>query len=137
MAVSRPKPNIDLDNKPFWDAVKERKFMLMKCKECGEWYWPAAYCRKHSNQPFYQSLEWKEASGLGTVFVHNIHYKALHPAFADEIPYVFALIELDEGPMFGTNIVGCKPEDVRIGMRVKVDFAEKEDDVILPVFRPL
>ena len=67
MSTSYPKPDIDEDNKPFWDAVRNRQFVLMQCRECGTWYWPAAYCRKHANQPFYGSLEWREASGRGKV----------------------------------------------------------------------
>ena len=106
MSASYPKPAIDEDNKPFWDAVQNRRFVLMQCRECGTWYWPAAYCRNHANQPFYGSLEWREASGRGKVFSYNVHHRAFDPAFKSDLPYVYALIELEEGPMFGTNIVG-------------------------------
>lgn len=134
MTPARPRPNVDEDNKPFWDAVGARRFVLMCCKTCGASYWPASYCRNHPGEPFMEGLEWREASGRGKVFTFNIHRQAFHPAFS--VPYVFALIVLDEGPMFGTNIVGCDPEEVRVGMPVSVCFEEVEEGVVLPLFQP-
>src|SRR3990172_4110251 len=100
MLAQPPQPSIDEDNHAFWKAVEERRFLLMRCQQCGDWYWPAAYCRNHANKPFFGSLRWEEASGRGKVFAFNIHRKAFHPAFVNKIPYIFALIELEEGPMF-------------------------------------
>lgn len=136
MTLPRPRPNIDEDIAPFWEAAQQRRFVLMRCLECATWYWPAAYCRKHPNKPFFGSLAWQEASGKGRVFAFNIHRRPLHPAFQDKVPYVFALIELDEGPMFGSNIVGCEPSAVQIGMTVEVSFEAEEDGFLLPFFRP-
>jgi len=134
MAIPRPKPNLNESIIPFWHAVNDKKFKLMRCTKCSAWYFPAAYCRFHANEPFYGNMRWEEASGRGKVFAYNIHHRSLHPAF--EGPYVYALIELEEGPMFGTNIVGCAPEDVKIGMPVEVVFSQVEEDLILPQFRP-
>ncbi len=133
----KPLPNIDADIKPFWDAVKEHKFKLLRCKECGAWYWPMAYCRNHKNQPFHGNMEWTEASGKGKVFAFNIHYVAFDPAFKDDVPYVYSLIELDEGPIFGSNIVGCKPTEVKVGMPVEVTFEDITSEFTLPKFRPV
>jgi uncharacterized OB-fold protein len=131
---ARPKPSITADIAPFWAAVKQHRFVLMRCQECGAWYWPAAYCRFHKNAPFFGNMKWEESSGRGKVFAFNVHRRAFNPAF--KVPYVLALIELDEGPMFGSNIVGCMPQDVRIGMPVEVTFSDVGDDVILPLFKP-
>ncbi len=133
MKPSRPKPHMTEEMKPFWDAVSEKRFKLMRCQKCQEWYWPAAYCRKHENEPFFGNMRWEEASGKGKVFAFNIHRRAFNPAF--DTPYVYALIELDEGPMFGANIVNVAVEDVSINMPVEVTF-ETYDDIILPQFAP-
>jgi uncharacterized OB-fold protein len=133
-APTRPKPNITEDMQPFWDAVNRRRFVLMRCQKCGAWYWPAAYCRFHANEPFFGTMRWEEASGCGTVFAFNIHRRAFHPAL--EVPYVIALIELQEGPMFGSNIIDCDPENVKIGMPVQVTFSDVGDKIILPLFKP-
>ncbi len=136
MAYTKPLPNVDPDSAPQWEGFKRRKFLLWRCKQCGAWYWPKAYCRNHPNEPFAQNCEWAEASGRGKVFVFNIHRAAFHPAFKDEIPYVYGLVELEEGPLFGTNIVGCAPEDVRVGMPVEVAYEDITPEWTLPKFRP-
>lgn len=130
-------PNVDDDHKPFWNSLQEHKFLLWTCKKCGARYWPVSLCRNHENEPLFGNMEWAEASGKGKIFVYNIHCMAFDPEFKDKVPYVHALVELDEGPLFPTNIVGCKPEDVRIGMPVEVVFEETAEGYILPKFRPV
>lgn len=137
MAYNKPRPNLDEDIKPFWDAMKEHQFKLFRCKQCGEWYWPFAYCRFHENEPFGANIELAPASGRGKVYAFNIHKVAFDPAFADDIPYVYALIELEEGPMFGTNVVGCDTTDVYIGMPVEVTFEDIEGEFTLPRMKPV
>ena len=74
-------------------------------------------------------------SGRGQVVTFTINHQPWNPTV--QVPYVIALIELDEqkGLRLATNIVGCPPSDVRIGMRVRVTFLER-DDVWLPLFKP-
>jgi uncharacterized OB-fold protein len=136
MTYTKPLPNVDDDSRPQWDGFKERKFLLFRCKTCGTWYWPKSFCRKHDNEPFFGNLEWTEASGKGKVFAFNIHHMAFHPGFKDDLPYVYALIELDEGPLFGTNIVGIDPKDVRVGMPVEVTYEDITPEWTLPKFTP-
>jgi uncharacterized OB-fold protein len=80
-------------------------------------------------------MEWQLASGRGAVFAFNIHRRAFDDAFVDEIPYVLALVELDEGPLFLTRIVECEPESVKVGLSVTVVF-EDFDGYTLPYFKP-
>jgi len=82
-------------------------------------------------------MEWADASGRGRVFAFNIHNVAFDPVFKDDIPYVYALIELDEGPMFGSNIIGCDPSEVTIGMPVEVVFEDITEEYTLPKFQPV
>ncbi len=136
MVWNKPLPSVDADIEPFWTALKRRQFMLYRCKKCGAWYFPAAFCRFHDNEPLFGNMEWAEASGKGKIFAFNVHYRAFHPGFEKEVPYVYALIELDEGPMFGSNIVGCKLEEVKIGMPVQVVFQDISEEFTLPKFMP-
>lgn len=141
----KPLPLLDdQDLQPFWEALRRHEFVLFRCKKCGAWYWPVAYCRFHGNEPFYGNMEWVKASGRGKVFAYNIHYRAFHHAFQGELPYVYALIELDEGPMISSNIVQCTPSAVSIGMPVEVVFEDHtatsiagEQQFTLPMFRPV
>ena len=134
----RPIPALDPAMKPFLDGLKEHRFLLVRCTKCGAWYWPAAYCRFHENEPYMGEMEWTEASGRGAVYTFNRHYTAFHPGFRDMVPFVYAMVKLDEGPLIGTNIVGCAPEEVEVGLPVEVQFSDIPGrDVTLPVFRPV
>lgn len=137
MAWNKPLPSLDEDIEPFWQALKRHEFVLFRCKVCGAWYWPVAFCRYHDNEPFFGNMEWTKASGRGKVFAFNIHYRAFHPGFKDDVPYAYALIELDEGPMFGSRIIGCDPHEVKIGMPVEVVFEDITEEFTLPYFRPV
>jgi uncharacterized OB-fold protein len=135
---NKPVPEIDADIKPFFDGLREHRFLLFRCTTCGAWYWPAAYCRFHPNKPYMQEMEWTEASGRGTVATFNIMYTAFHPGFRDEVPFAFAMVQLDEGPMTGSTIVDCRPEEVYVGMPVEVVYDDVEElELTLPRFRPL
>lgn len=136
MAYRKPRPNVDEEILPFWEGLKRHEFLLLRCRTCGAWYWPAAYCRNHENEPFMGNMQWQPASGRGKVFTFNVHHWAFDPAFKEDVPYVYALIELDEGPMFGTNIVGCSPGDVKIGQPVEIIFEDHpEEGFTLPKAR--
>ncbi|MDE3113399.1 MAG: Zn-ribbon domain-containing OB-fold protein [Chloroflexota bacterium] len=128
MSWNKPLPNVDADNQPFWEGLRRHEFLVFRCKRCGRSYWPVAYCRACPPEPFYGNMEWVPASGRGRIFAFNVHRFAFHPGFADELPYVYALIELAEGPMYGTNVVGCDPAEVRIGMPVEVVYRDVTPD---------
>ncbi len=136
MAYDKPLPNVSEDMRPFYEGLKQHKLLLLKCRKCGQWYWPLAFCKNHENEPYGANLEWTEASGLGKVFVHNIHYWAFSPAFKNDVPYVYALIETNEGPMIPSNVIGCKPEEVKIGMPVEVVFEDITEEFTVPKFKP-
>ena len=129
-----PLPPILDEMKPFWAALKEHRFTLLRCGGCGAWYWPFAACRTCVNEPFFANLSFQTASGRGKVFSYTLPQWTFHPAFP--APFVYAIVELEEGPMMPTNIVGCAPEDVHIGMPVEVTFADLAEGVTLPKFRP-
>jgi uncharacterized protein len=140
MTWTKPRPFVDADMKPFYDGLKEHRFLIMQCQECGAYYWPAAYCRFHENEnkPDMGDMKWVEASGRATVATFNIHYTAFNPAFKDDIPYVFAMVQLDEGPMFGSTIEEVEPTAVFVGMRCSVMYDDVDDlGMTLPRLRPL
>jgi uncharacterized OB-fold protein len=62
--------------------------------------------------------------------------RANFPGFAKDVPYVVAIVEMDEGTRFTSNIIGCKPEDVYVDMPVEVVFEDITEEISLPKFRP-
>jgi uncharacterized OB-fold protein len=80
---------------------------------------------------------WVKASGHATVLSYTIVYRPVTQAFAADVPYVVALVTLDEGPQMMTNIVGCPPEQVKIGMPVQVTFDDWTEEISVPKFKPV
>lgn len=137
MAEAKPKkplPRIDEENKGFWEACRRHELVLQRCRACGsKRYYPRAVC------PFCLSedSEWLRCRGTGAVYTFTVTHQNQSPGFRDELPYVMAYVELDEGPRLLTNIVACAPDAVHIGMRVEVVFDDVTDDIAIPKFKPV
>ncbi len=126
-------PEIDEDNFEFFQSCRDHAMRLQRCNECGSCrYYPSAVC------PVCQSFtfEWALMSGKATVYTFTIVYRPPSDAWAADVPYVYALVQLEEGPMMATNIVDCAPDDVRIGMPVRVVYRDVTDEITLPFFAP-
>ena len=121
-----PAPTPTPETEAFWAATREGKFLVKTCKECQRAHWyPRALC------PFCfaDATEWREASGKGRIYSFSIMRRAPQP-------YAIAYVELEEGPMMMTNIVGCDFDDIAIGQAVRVDLREAEGGFRVPVFTP-
>jgi hypothetical protein len=123
-AWDKPLPNIDLDSAEFWDGLARHELLLWTCAACGARYWPMTYCVNHENEPWAANLSWQPSSGRGKLFAYNVHHWAFHPGFADEIPYTYALVELDEGPLISSTMVGRMPRAGDVGNPVRVVYED-------------
>jgi hypothetical protein len=121
----------DLDA-PFWAACLEHRFLVHRCTDCGRAYWPASTCLDHGAA----SMQWQDASGRGEVHTYTVVHHAYDPSFAERVPYVLAVVQLDEGPFFHSDLVGCDPADVHVGQRVRVVYDAPDDETVLPHFTP-
>jgi len=120
------------DTEPFWLAAKERRLTVCQCGNCGQLRLPpTAYCPNCSSK----ERKWPTLPGTGEVFSFAICNR--HPATGEPFVYVPVVVQLDEGG--GTrlvgNLTGCNAEDVKIGMKVEVEWTEISDDWVLPNFR--
>ena len=130
----KPLPRIDEESKGFWEACQRHELYLQRCGDCGAFrYYPRALCPSCLSD----RIEWVRSSGQGTIYTFTVVYQNLAPGFRDELPYVLAYVELEEGVRMLTNIVGCPPEAVRIGMPVEVIFEDVTPAVTLPKFKPV
>ena len=130
----KPLPIPNEDTKPFWDGLKEHKLRIQKCSQCGQFRFPPRIIC-----PYCMSLEseWVEVEGRATVYAFTVVHRAYTPAYESELPYVVAIVELEEGVRLVTNIVGCKPQQVAIGMRVELSFEDVTPEFTLHRFRPV
>jgi uncharacterized OB-fold protein len=121
-------------SEPFWEATRSKQLLVQRCEECGAAVW---YLRERCSSCLGDQLRWTESTGDGTVYAFNVMRRPGNPMMADEVPYVLALVDLDEGYRMATNIVGCEPHEVRCGMRVEVTWdVALSGGRHLPVCRP-
>lgn len=136
-APERPLPTITELNAPFWQAARQDKLVMQRCKACREFVWcPRPACVECGSD----ELEWEELSGRGTVYSFTIIRQATGrgaKVFEKEIPYAIAWVDLVEGPRFYTNIVECAVDAIEIGMSVQAVFDSLTEEISLPKFRPV
>ena len=133
MAYRKPLPRIDEESRGFWEALARHELYFQRCRDCGtKRFYPRALCTSCLSS----ATEWVRASGRGTVHTFSVTHQNQVPGFRDELPYVLAIVELEEGVRLMTNVVGCAPDAVRIGMAVEVVFEDVTPEVTLPKFRP-
>lgn len=132
-AVAKPLPPQSEALAPFLEAAKRGVLVVQRCDGCGELRFPA---REICSRCLSRAESWVPVTGKGRVFSFYVMHQVYHPAFASEVPYAVVVVELDEGPRLTTNVVGCGPEEIRVGMPVEVTFEERSPEVSLPVFRP-
>lgn len=129
----KPIPVPDADTRPYWEAARRHELQIQRCTSCGSYYF---YPRRNCPVCGSDAVEWTKVSGRGTVYSFTVNHRGPGAAFAAEVPYVVALIELAEGPRLMSNVVGCEPSAVTIGMPVEVVFENINDQIALPKFRP-
>lgn len=118
---------------PFWEATKAKRLVLQRCGDCKKFvFYPREFC-PHC---FGESLSWEEASGEGSIYAISVMHKPGNPLMAGEVPYAVALVELKEGVRMLTNLVGCKPGDGQVGMKVRITWEALPDGRNLPQFEP-
>ena len=121
-----------LEPSPFWEGCARSELLLQRCSACGAYrHPPSSICAACLSDLH----EWVPASGSGTVYTYAVVRQALRSGWEGRLPYVVAVVELDEGPKILTNLVNIAPEAVQIGMPVAVTFEER-DGAVLPVFVP-
>ena len=128
-----PLPVPSSATEAFWAAAREARLVLPRCDGCGfHWFPPSLACPRCG----FERYSWIPASGRGTVFSFVVYHRVYHRAFKNKVPYVVAVIELEEGPRLISNVVGIAPENVRCDMPVSVVFEELRDGIRIPKFTP-
>ncbi|WP_326547486.1 OB-fold domain-containing protein [Mycolicibacterium sp. ND9-15] len=134
-AAARVLPTLDEHNRAFWTGGGGNRLLILRCVRCELWVSPpAADCPECGGE-----LNPRPVSGRGTVFTHTVNYQPFNPAVP--VPYVVAIIELDEQPdlRIAANIVDCEPDSVRVGLPVEVRFERQDvygEIAFVPVFAP-
>jgi len=116
---------------PFWAACRRRELVVQRCEACGVLtFYPRSTCPACGSTV----LAWQRVSGRGSLYTFTIARRPTHQRLAGRIPYVIAVVELDEGPHLTSTVVDVDVDALRIGARLIVNF-EEYDDITIPVFR--
>jgi uncharacterized OB-fold protein len=123
-----PAPAINVESKPFWDAAEQGKFLIKRCKACGQAHWyPRAIC-PHC---FSSDTVWEESPGEGVIYTYSVMHRNT------PVPYAIAYVNLDEGPAVLTNIIDYDASTLKIGARVKVKWTPTEGGSPVFTFAPV
>ncbi len=127
-----PLPRPTVVSKPYWDGCRRGELLFQRCRACSATVFnPAPACR----QCLSSDLAWERSAGVGSVYSWTVVHRPQTPAFT--VPYAVAIVDLDEGYQMMSNVIGCRPDDVAIGMRVRVEFRAIDDEITLPYFVPV
>ena len=130
----KPLPTMTPWSTPFWEGCRRGELLVQKCQDCKAFiFYPKMYCPDCLSS----NLEWVRAGGKGKVYSHMTVFAFQPTEFADDVPYVVAIIDLEEGVRMMSNIVGCSPQDVHCDMEVQVVFDKVTDAITLAKFKPV
>ena len=130
----KPIPVIQPWTREFWKATKKGDLLIQQCQDCNSnIFFPKKVCP----ECWSGNLDWQKASGKATVYTFTVMRDMVEPRFMGDLPYVIAMVDLDEGIRMTTRIVNCNPDDVEIGMNVEVVFEEVSPECSLPMFQPV
>jgi uncharacterized OB-fold protein len=129
----KPQPRPTATSRPFWEAAKRGVLSIQACEACQNMQFPpkplCAAC-------WSEAVGWRACSGRGTVYSYAIAHRTSTRGFREDTPYAVAIVELEEGPRMTSNIVGCAPADVCVGMPVEAVFDAVTEETTLVKFRP-
>jgi len=127
----RVQPALDDSNRFFWTSGEDGRLRFLRCQDCGYWLHPPVprcpTCGSRDVAP-------EAVSGRGEVWSYTVNHQNWD---GGEVPYAIVLVAFPEqdGLRLTSNLVGCEPDEARIGMPVQVAF-EQHDQVWFPVFEP-
>jgi uncharacterized OB-fold protein len=134
-AYNKPLPTPQPESDFYWQKAREHELWLRRCDDCRQGYF---YPRDICPECFSRNTSWVQSSGRGTLHTFAIVHRTPHPAFQAGVPYVVAIVELEDGVRIPTNLVDVEPAPtaIHVGMPVVVTFDDVTDEITLPKFKP-
>jgi uncharacterized protein len=127
-----PLPHPTALSRPHWDGCREGVLLVQRCSQCAAYVFiPQPCCTACQST----ELQWVDSSGRGVVYSFSVVHRAPRPQF--EVPYIVAVIELEEGWHMLSNVLECPVNQVEVGMPVAVAFRKMTEAITLPYFVPI
>ena len=128
-----PLPSTTRTTAPFWEACAQHKLVIQRCSGCGSHrHTPAPLCANCQSTEYV----WDESKGAGEIYTYMTAHHSVHASLKDQVPYTVVVVKLDDcgGVCITSNLLDTPPEVVRVGMRVKLTWADMGEGVALPRF---
>ena len=110
--MKKPYPVPTPDSRPFWNGLAEQKILLKHCRDCDcVFHYPRVTCPNCLSS----DLDWKQASGQGTLYTYTISRRPTHPLFADEVPQFMAVSSSRKAPASPARCSTCPKTRSRSG----------------------
>jgi uncharacterized OB-fold protein len=137
-AYAKPLPDLRPEGAPFWAGTKEHKLLLPAGPDGTPFWYPRAY-----TPGTLEPVQWIEAAGTGSVYSYSVHFIGPSKAYKGDPPHIVVLVDLVEGVRMMSLLVrdeegfpSLAPEEVSIGMPVRVVYHDVTDEITLPKFTP-
>lgn len=132
MEYKKPLPTVSEENREFWEGTRRQELKMQKCSDCDHIRFQISHvCPKCLSEQF----TWETLSGEGEILSYIVFYQKYSLAFADDLPYNVALVQLKEGPRMFSNIVGVDNDVPKVGDGVEVVFDPVTPDIAIPRFK--
>ena len=134
MPTELPAPNPTMDERPFWENCAKQRLTFQRCADCGHYrHPPTPVCGKCRST----RCEWGDAPEMGEVFTYTVVHHPSHEAVKPELAYNIAVVAFPElnGVRLVSNVIDAGPDDMRVGMKVRLVWEEHTAGVFLPRFR--
>ncbi len=128
-----PRPIYAELTRPFWEAAKRHELAMPRCKTCDHFFF---YPRSECPSCFSTDLEWVKVSGRGRLHSYTIVYQPANPAFRDDAPHVYAVVQLIEGPRMVSNVVECDHDALEVDMPLEAVYDDVTPEWTLVKFKP-
>jgi len=115
----KPVPPVNADTAEFWRGCNHERLLFQRCAHCGHAQFPP---RSLCVACHGRDLAWRESARRGQIHSFTVVHRAPTAAFKGDVPYVLALVDLDEGFRIMCNLIGCSPEEAAIGLPVRIIF---------------
>lgn len=123
--MDKPIPRPTAETAPFWEGCRRGELLYQRCRACGHaQFYPRSLCAACSAT----DLEWLPSSKRGTIHSFTVVQRAPTEAFKADVPYVLALVDLEEGFRMMLNVLGASPDQVRIGQPVRIVFEARGEE---------
>lgn len=130
---TKPVPAVAPWSKPFWEAARQGRLSIQRCDDCEQPIFYPRYACPHCGS---ERVSWIDASGRGHIYTYTVVESNAPSAFQADMPYVVAVVILEEGVRLLTNIVQCDHDTLHCEMQVEVVFDRLNEEFTLPKFKP-